>query len=94
MDLDDQRDSKGQMLFISFKEGFPKDQLQLARNYLNQLPVQFPENSVAPTNEVWNVGNRIFGLALVQLHVLSTIQHFIGMQSPFKMYLYLTNWLW
>jgi hypothetical protein len=27
VDLYDQRDSKGQMYFISFKEGFPKDHL-------------------------------------------------------------------
>jgi hypothetical protein len=72
----DQRDSKGQMSFISFKEGFPKDHLQLARNILNQLPVKIPANSVAPCNEVWNIGDRTvtFGLTLVQLHVLSAIQ--------------------
>ena len=34
VDLYDQRDSKGQMSFITFKEGFPKDHLQLARNVL------------------------------------------------------------
>ena len=47
MDLFDQRDSKGQMSFISFKEGFPKDYLQLARNVLNQpeLPAKFPQLS-------------------------------------------------
>ena len=39
-DLYDQRDSKGQMSFISFKEGFPRDHLQLARNILNWLPVK------------------------------------------------------
>ena len=38
--------SKGQMSFISFKEEFPKDYLQLARNVLNQLPAKFPANSV------------------------------------------------
>ncbi len=74
MDLYDQRDSKGQMSFISFKEGFPKDHVQLARNVLNQLPVKFPANSVAQCNEVWNIGDRTFGLTLVQLHVLSAIQ--------------------
>ncbi len=42
-----QRDSKGQMLFISFKEAFPKVHLLLARNVSNQLPVKFPANSVA-----------------------------------------------
>ena len=47
VDLYDQRDSKGQMLFISFKEECPKDHLQLARNTLNQLPVKFSANSVA-----------------------------------------------
>ena len=57
VDLYDQRDSKGQMSFISFKEGFPKDYLQLARDVLNQLPAKFPANSVAPSNEVWNIGN-------------------------------------
>ena len=43
MDLYDQRDSKGQKSFISFKEGFPKDYLQLARNVLNQLPASFQQ---------------------------------------------------
>jgi hypothetical protein len=47
------------MLFNCFKEGFPEDYLQLARNVLNQLPAKFPANSVAPSNEVWNVGNII-----------------------------------
>ena len=41
VDLYDQRDSKGQMTFISFKEGFPKDYLQLARSVLNQLPAKY-----------------------------------------------------
>ena len=52
VDLYDQRDSKGQMSFISFKEDFQKDYLQfmLARNVLNQLPAKFPTNSVAPSN--------------------------------------------
>ncbi len=42
VDLDDQRDIKGRMSFISFREleGFPKDQLPLARNVLNQLPAK------------------------------------------------------
>ena len=44
VDLYDQRDSKGQMSFISLREGFPKDHLQLARNVLNQLSAQFPAN--------------------------------------------------
>ena len=74
VDLYDQRDSKGQMSFISFKEGFPKDYLHLARNVLNQLPAKFPANSVAPSNEVWNIGNRIFALILVQQHALTAIQ--------------------
>ena len=36
VDLYDQRGSKGQISFISFKEGFPLDHLQLARNVLNR----------------------------------------------------------
>ncbi len=74
VDMYDQRASKEQMSFISFKEGFPKDHVQLALKILNQLPVKFLANSVAPCNEVWNIGNRTFGLTLVQLHVLSAIQ--------------------
>ena len=62
------------MSFISFKEEFPKDYLQLARNVLNQLPAKFPANSVAPSNEVWNIGNRIFAQILVQPHALTAIQ--------------------
>ncbi len=53
VDLYDQRDSKGQMSFTSFK---------------------FSANSVAPSNEVWNIGGRIFAPILVQLHALSAIQ--------------------
>ena len=56
VDIYHQRDSKGQMSFISFKQGFPKDYLQLARKVLNQLPAKFPANSVAPSNEVQNIG--------------------------------------
>ena len=74
VDLYDQRDSKGQMLFISFKEGFPKGCLQLARNVINQLPAKFPANSVALSNKVWNIGDRIFALILVQQHALTAIQ--------------------
>ncbi len=64
------------MLFISFKEGFPKDHLHLARNVLNQLPVKFPANSVQAVscNEVWNIGDRTFLLIFVQLRMLSAIQ--------------------
>ena len=54
VDLYDQRDSKGQKSFSSFKEEFPKDYLQLPRNTLNQLPVECSVNSVArlaPSNE-------------------------------------------
>ncbi len=52
VDLYDQRDSKAQMSFISFKDGFPIAHLHLVRNILNQLPVKFWANSVAPCNEV------------------------------------------
>jgi hypothetical protein len=38
VDLYDQRDSKGQMSFISFKEGFPKDHLVGK----DRLTVKFP----------------------------------------------------
>ena len=65
------------MSFISFKEGFPKDHLQLAVNVVNQLPVMFSANSVAwlaPSNEVWNIRDRIFAPILVQLHALTAIQ--------------------
>ena len=91
VDLYDQRDSKGQMSFISFKEGFPKDHLQLARNVLNQLPAKFPANSFAPSNEVWNIGDRISALILVRYPQFS---NFSGMQSSFEMWLHLTNVLW
>ena len=75
VDLYDQRDSKGQMSFISFKGGFPKDYLvQLARNVLNQLPANFPANSVAPSNEDWIIGDKTFVLILVQQHALTAIQ--------------------
>ena len=58
MDLYDQRDSKGQMSFSSF----------------SQLPAKFPANSVAPSNEVWNIGDRTFAPILVQQHALTEIQ--------------------
>ena len=58
VDLYDQRDSKGQMSFSSF----------------NQLPTKLPVNSVALSNEVWNIGDRIFVPILVQQHALTAIQ--------------------
>ena len=74
VDLCDQRDSKGQRYFSSFNERLPKDSLQLARNVLNQLPAKFPANSVAPSNEVWNIGDIIFAPILVQQHALTAVQ--------------------
>ncbi len=73
MDLYDQRDSKGQMSFISFKEWFPKEQL-VGKERLKSAASKVSSISVAPCNEVWNIGNRIFGLTLVQPQVLSAIQ--------------------
>ena len=58
VDLYDQRDSKGQMSFSSF----------------NQLPTKLPANSFAPSNEVWNIGDRIFAPILVQQHALTASQ--------------------
>ncbi len=34
----------------------------------------FSAYSVAPINEVWNIGDRVFALILVQLHALASIQ--------------------
>jgi hypothetical protein len=67
------------MSFISFKEGSPKDHLhlQVGKERTNQLPVKFPANSVAPCNEVWNIGNRTFVQILLQLCVLSSIQQLL-----------------
>ena len=73
MDLYDQRDNKGQMSFISFKEGIPKDHL-IGKERLKSAASKVSSISVAQCNEVWNIGNRTFGLTLVQPHVLSTIQ--------------------
>ena len=87
VDLYDQRDSKGQMSFISFKEECPKDHLQLARNTLNQLPVKFSANSaarLAPSNEAWNIGNRTFAPILVQLHALTAIQQLQRYEIVFR----------
>ena len=86
----DQHDIKGQMSFISVKEGFPKDHLQLARSVLNQLQVKFSANSVAraarlaPNNEAWNIGNRIFAPILVQLHALTAIQQLQRYEIVFR----------
>ena len=87
VDLYDQRDSKGQMSFISFKEECPKDHLQLARNTLNQLPVKFSANSaarLAPSNEAWNIGDRTFAPILVQLHALTAIQQLQRYEIVFR----------
>ncbi len=93
VDLYDQRDSKGQMLFISFKEGFPKDHL-VGKECLKSAASKVSSKSVAPCNEVWNVGNRTFGLTLVQLHVLSAIQQLHQYAMVFQMCLHPTNVLW
>jgi hypothetical protein len=74
MDLYDRRDSKGQMSFISFEGGFPKDHLQLARNDLNQLPVKKISKFIALSNKAWNFGDRIFVQILVQLNASTAIQ--------------------
>ena len=58
VDLYDQCDSKGQMSSSSF----------------NQLPARFPANSVAPSNGVWKIGDRIFAPILVHQHALTAIQ--------------------
>ena len=95
VDLFDQRDSKGHIPFICSKEGFPKDHLQLARNVLDQLPVKFSANSVAllaPSNEIWNIGDRIFAQILVQLHALTAIQQLQRYAIVFLNVL--TNVLW
>ena len=68
MDLYDQRDSKGQMSFSSF----------------SQLPAKFPAKSVAPSNEVWNIGSRIFALILVQQLALTAIQQLQLYTSVFR----------
>ncbi len=74
VDLYDQRESKGQMLFICFNEGSPKDHL-VGKERLKSAASKVSSKSVAPcSNEVWNIGNRTFGLTLIQLHVLSAIQ--------------------
>ena len=91
VDLYDQCDSKGQMSFFGFKEGFPKDHLQLARNVLNQLTAKFPANSVAPSNEVWNIGNRILAPILVQQHALTAIQQLQRYAIVFRNVLASTN---
>ncbi len=66
MDLYDQRDSKGQMLFNSVKEGF--------QNILDQLP-EFSA-SIVLSNENWNILDKIFVPIYVQSHVLSATQQF------------------
>ena len=79
VDLYDQRDSKGQMSFSSF----------------SQLPAKFPADSVAPSNDVWNIGDRIFAPILVQQHALTAqFSNSSGMQSSFETYLPLTNMPW
>jgi hypothetical protein len=61
------------MSFISFKEGNPKDH-SVGKEHLKSAAGKVSSISVAPCNEVWNIGNRTFGLTLVQPHVLSAIQ--------------------
>ena len=53
-----QRYSKGKMSFSSF----------------SQLPTKLPANSVALSNDVWNIGDIIFAPILVQQHALTAIQ--------------------
>ena len=77
VDLYDQHDSKGQMSFISFKEGSPntspKDH-SVGKEHLKSAAGKVSSISVAQCNEAWNIGNRTFGLTLVHQHVLSAIQ--------------------
>jgi hypothetical protein len=93
-DLYDQRDSKGQRSFIGFKEGIPKD-FSDGKEHLKSATCKVSSISVAQCNKVWNIGNRTFGLTLVQPHVLfQQFSNSICMQSSFKMCLHLTNVLW
>ena len=68
VDLYDQRDSKGQMSFSSF----------------SQLQAKFPANSFAPSNEVWNIGDRIFAPIIVQQHTLTAIQQLQRYATVFR----------
>ena len=81
MDLYDQRDSKGQRLFNSVKEGF--------QNILDQLP-EFSA-SIVLSNENWNILDKIFAPIYV---CYTRLSNFRGMQSSFEMCLLLTNMLW
>ena len=88
MDLYDQRDSKGQMSFSSF----------------SPLPAKFPANSVAPSKEVWNIGDRIFALILVQQqlqwyaivfrNVLASNQHAVVKEATYIPLIWYENSLW
>ncbi len=65
------------MLFISFKEGIPKDH-SVGKEHLNSAAGKVSSISLAQCNEAWSIGNRTFGLTLVQTHVLSVIQQLTG----------------
>jgi hypothetical protein len=89
-----QRDSKGRNLFISFKEGFPKDHLQLSRNVLNQLLVKFPAYQLLHAIRSGTLGTERLGWHLCNSTSYQQVSNFISMQLPFEMCLHLTNVLW
>jgi hypothetical protein len=88
MDLYDQRDNKGQMLFNSVKEGF--------QNILDQLP-EFSA-SIVLSNENLNILDKIFAQnrsrrSMCNCTCYPQLSNFSGMQSSFELYLLLTNML-
>ncbi len=94
VELYDQRDSKGLISFISFKEGCPKDHLQCARNVLNQLLVKFPANTVAPCRKSGTLGTEHLYRCPCKCTCYLQFSNFIGMQSSFRIGLPLTIVLW
>ncbi len=45
-----------------------------SKGQISSISFKFTANSVAPSNEVWKIGDRVFALIIVQLHALTTIQ--------------------
>ncbi len=95
-DLYDQRDSRRQMSFISFKEGIPNDHSvgKMARNILNQLQVKFPAYHLLHAMRSGTFGTEHLDWYSCNCTCYPQFSNFIGIQSSFKMCLHLTNVLW
>ena len=96
MDLYDQRDSKGQMQFISNKEGLPIDHdIQLASNILNGGRDRRCQKTRATARATCNSAiQQLQRYAIVFRNVLASNQHAVVEEAPYTPLICCKSFLW